>query len=134
MLHSFPIGYDLLGFSLGRTSHSPTAVKKSTPFHRALLSQGDSLSLFVTGAGSSQGRTTLPSPPNKGILREFQQGKRVPPLRLNMISQLQFHGMGIKIVLVPQVWLIVFAHVVVNERDWDDEGNITVLVKTNGFQ
>ena len=45
---------------------------------------------------------------------------------LTMISQLQLHGVGMKVILALQVWLIVFAHVVIHEGYGYDERNQTL--------
>ena len=51
-----------------------------------------------------------------------------------MVSQLQLHGVGMKVILVLQVWLIIFAHVVIHEGDGYDERNQTLPIKFDDLQ
>jgi len=47
----------------------------------------------------------------------------------DMVSQLELQGMRMEVVLLLQVGLIVFAHVVIDERDRNDKGNGFLTIK-----
>ena len=51
-----------------------------------------------------------------------------------MVSQLEFQGMGMQIVLLLKVRLIVFAFVVIDERDRYDEGNGALTIKVDNLE
>ena len=51
-----------------------------------------------------------------------------------MIPELQFQGMGVQVVLLLQIGLVIFAHVMVDQRDGHDQGQITPPVMINNIQ
>jgi hypothetical protein len=55
-------------------------------------------------------------------------------LPLNMVSQLQLQWVRMKVELVPEVWLVVFAHVVIPEGDGHDERNQILPIKFDDLQ
>jgi hypothetical protein len=52
----------------------------------------------------------------------------------NMVPQLQLCGVRVQVVLVLQVWLIVFAHVVIQEGYGHYEGNTDLSIEVNNLQ
>ena len=46
----------------------------------------------------------------------------------DMVSQLKFQGVGVEIVLLPEVWLIVEEHVVIDEGYRNDEGDMSLAI------
>ena len=50
-----------------------------------------------------------------------------------MVSQVEFRGVRVEVDLVPEVGLIVFAHIVVHESDRNDEGDVTLPVEFHEF-
>ena len=53
---------------------------------------------------------------------------------LHMIAKLQLHGMGIQIVLLFQVGLVVFAHIVLNQGNGHNERDIALAIEIDCLQ
>jgi hypothetical protein len=51
-----------------------------------------------------------------------------------MISQLQLYGVGMEVILVLQIWLIVFAHIVIHQGDRHNEGNKELPIEVKNLQ
>jgi hypothetical protein len=51
-----------------------------------------------------------------------------------MISQLQLYGVGMEVILAFQVWLVVFAHIVIHRGDGHNEGDQELPISVNNLQ
>ena len=51
-----------------------------------------------------------------------------------MVSQLEFQRMRMQVVLPLEIWLMVFAYIVIDERDGHDEGDMPLPIIIDNLQ
>jgi hypothetical protein len=52
----------------------------------------------------------------------------------NMIPQLQFQRVGIQVMLAPQIGLVIFAHIMVDQGERDNERDMALVIMFDNFE